>query len=91
MPGQRLIWANIAGSNRRAVCVNCTATGHLSSSGLFLHLTKVCGHISSSKACFTADLCYKEVHVEALPGNVIAGAGGLVLHLTYITNLQVKQ
>ncbi len=34
------------------------------------------GHISASKACFAADLGYKEIHVEARPGDVMAGAGG---------------
>jgi hypothetical protein len=32
--------------------------------------------ISASKACFAADLGYKEIHVEARPGDVMAGAGG---------------
>ncbi len=34
--------------------------------------------ISASKACFAADLGFKEIHVEALPGDVMAGAGGEV-------------
>ena len=60
----------------RFVCVNCTATGQLSSRWLFLHRAGVCCNISASKACFAADLGYKEIHVEALPGDVMAGAGG---------------
>jgi hypothetical protein len=56
----------------------------------------VCSHISASKAalaCFAVDLGFKEIHVEALPGDVMqgAGAGLLVLHQTYITNLQLQQ
>ncbi len=34
----------------------------------------MCCHISSSKACFTVDLSFKEIHVDALAGNVMAGA-----------------
>ncbi len=60
----------------RFICVNCTATGRLSSRGLFLHRAAVRRHISASKACFAADLGYKEIHGEALPGVVMAGAGG---------------
>jgi hypothetical protein len=33
-------------------------------------------HISASKACLTADLCFEEIHVEALAGDVMEGAGG---------------
>ena len=60
----------------RFICVNCSATGCLSSRGLFLHRAAVRRHISASKACFAADLGYKEIHVEARPGDVMAGAGG---------------
>jgi hypothetical protein len=59
--------------------VNCTATSHLSSSGLFLDRAGVRRHIRASKACFAASHGhgFKEIHVEALPcGNVMAGAGG---------------
>ncbi len=35
----------------------------------------MCRHISTSKACFTADLGFKEIHVEALAGDVMVGAG----------------
>jgi hypothetical protein len=60
----------------RFICVNCSATGRLSSRGLFLHRATVRRHISASKACFAADLGYKEIHVEARPDDVMAGAGG---------------
>ena len=36
-------------------------------------------HISASKAaraCFAANLGFKEIHVEARPGDVMAGVGG---------------
>ncbi len=33
-------------------------------------------HISASKACFAADLGFKEIHVDALASNVMVGAGG---------------
>jgi hypothetical protein len=61
----------------RFVCVNCTATSHLSSRWLFLHRAGVCRHISASKACFAADLGFEEIHVEALHCDVMAGAGGV--------------
>ena len=53
-----------------------TATGHLSSCGLFLHRSEVLRHIRGSKPCFAADLGFKEIHVEARAGDVMAGAGG---------------
>ncbi len=56
--------------------VNCTTTSHLSSPWLFLHRAGVLRHIRASKPCFAAGLCFKEIHVEALPGYVMAGAGG---------------
>ncbi len=35
-------------------------------------------HIRASKPCFrvAAGLCFKVIHVEARPGDVMAGAGG---------------
>jgi hypothetical protein len=60
--------------------VSCTATGHLSSSRLFLHRAGVCCHISASKACFASCLCFKETvtrihwHVKAQSGDVMARA-----------------
>ena len=62
--------------------VNCTATGHLSRRRLFLHRAGVPvrrhWHIRASKPCFrvAAGLCFKEIHMEARPGDVMAGAGG---------------
>ena len=57
---------------------DCTATGHLSSSGLFLKRAGVC-HITvapppSSESPPT--LSFREINVEAWPGDVMAGAGG---------------
>ena len=60
----------------RFVCVNCTATGHLSSRGLFLNRAGLRRHIAASKASFAADCGFKEIHVEAQAGDVMAGAGG---------------
>ncbi len=74
-------------SKTRLVCVNCTATSHLSNCRLSAVLP---GHlagvppphqrlISASKAagtlCFTANLDFKEIHVEARPGDVMAWRG----------------
>ncbi len=56
--------------------VNCTATGHLSSSGPFLHRAGVRRHIHASKPCFAASFGFKEIHVEARPSYVMAGAEG---------------
>ncbi len=60
----------------RFVCVNCTATGHLSSRWLLLNWAGVRRHIHASKACFAADLGFKVIHVDARAGDVMAGAGG---------------
>jgi hypothetical protein len=61
----------------RFVCVNCSATGHLSSlsRGLFLHQAGMRCHICASKACFAARLGFKEIHIEARPGDVMVGGG----------------
>jgi hypothetical protein len=74
----------------RFICVNCSATGRLSSRWLFLHRAAVRRHISASKACFAADLDYKEIHVEARPGDV-GLVGQLVQRRRFVTNLQVQQ
>ncbi len=58
------------------VCAHCTATGQLSSCGLFLNRSSVRRHIAASKPCPAADLGYREFQVEALAGDVMAGAGG---------------
>jgi hypothetical protein len=46
---------------------------------------------SASKACFTADLSFTEIHVDAWAGNVMAGAWGTAGPAPDVTNLQVKQ
>ena len=79
-PPVRLSGAGQVSLSRQGV--NCTATGHLSLSRLlkplFLHRAGVCRHICASKPCFRVapGLCFKEIHVEALPGDVMAGAVG---------------
>ena len=60
----------------RFVCVHCTSTGKLSSSGLFLTRAAVRRHISATKSCREAGLGFREVHFEARAGDVMAGAGG---------------
>jgi hypothetical protein len=60
----------------RLVCVHCTSTGELSNHCLFLARAAVRRHISATKACREAGLGFREVHVEALAGDVMAGAGG---------------
>ena len=75
-PGPAKCGPSQSGGVTRFVCVNCTATGHLSSRGLFLNRAGVRRHIAASKACFAADRGFKEIHVEALAGDVMAGAGG---------------
>ena len=60
----------------RFVCAHCTATGQLSSRGLFLNRASVRRHIAASKPCRAADLGYREIQVEARAGDVMAGAGG---------------
>ena len=71
----------------RFVCVNCTATGRLSSHGLFLHRAGVRRHISASKACFAADLGFMS---RLGPATSWRGRGvQLVPRRTYVTNLQI--
>ena len=60
----------------RYVCAHCTATGQLSSAGLFLNRASVRRHIAAAKHCRAADLGYREIQVEARAGDVMAGAGG---------------
>ena len=62
----------------RFVCAHCTSTDQLSSGGLFLNRASVRRHIAASKHCRAADLGYREIHVEARAGDVMAGAGGAV-------------
>ena len=58
------------------VCAHCTATGQLSSSSLFLNRAAVRRHISASKPCFFSGLDFREIAVEARPGDSMAGGGG---------------
>jgi hypothetical protein len=51
-------------------------TGKLSSHGLFLARAAVRRHINATKSCRGAGLGFREVHVETLAGDVMAGAGG---------------
>ena len=48
----------------------------LPSRGLFLNRASVRHHIAASKHCRAADLGYREIHVEARAGDVMAGGGG---------------
>jgi hypothetical protein len=41
-----------------------------------MRLSGVRCHIRASKACFAADLSFKEILVDALAGDFMAGAGG---------------
>ena len=50
--------------------------GPLPSRGLFLNRASVRRHIAASKNCRAADLGYREIHVEARAGDVMAGGGG---------------
>ena len=60
----------------RFVCAHCTATGQLSSSGLFLNRAAVRRHVSASNPCFSAGMGFREIAVEARPGDSMAGGGG---------------
>ncbi len=48
----------------------------LPSSGLFLNRASVLRHMAASTNCRAADLGYREINVEALAGDVMAGGGG---------------
>ena len=50
--------------------------GPLPSRGLILNRASVRRHIAASKNCRAADLGYREIHVEARAGDVMAGGGG---------------
>ena len=54
------------------------ATGLLSSRCLFqvLNWGAVLRHIAAAKPCRAADIGIREIQVEALPGDVMAGGGG---------------
>jgi hypothetical protein len=60
----------------RFICVKCTQTGHLSSQGLFLNRASVRRHIAASKPCKDSQLGFREFHVQARAGDVMAGGGG---------------
>ena len=53
--GPAKCWSSQSGGVTRFVCVNCTATGHLSSRWLFLNRAGVRRHIAGSKACIAAE------------------------------------
>jgi hypothetical protein len=59
----------------RFVCAHCTSAGQLSSRYLFLNWAAVQRHITASKPCFTSGQGFREVQVEALAGDVMAGQG----------------
>ena len=42
---------------------------------LFLNRASVWRHIAASKHCRAADLGYREIHIEALAGDIMAGGG----------------
>ena len=62
------------------MCAHCTATGLPSSRGLFqvLNWGAIQRHIAAAKLgpCRAADIGFREIQVEALPGDVMAGGGG---------------
>ena len=68
----------LAGPDRvtRFVCGHCTATGKLSSRGLFLNRAAVRRHIAASKPCRAAEAVVRMIQVETRAGDVMAGAGG---------------
>ena len=66
----------LGGRVTRFVCAHCTATGLLSSRGLFLNRGAVRRHIVAAKHCREADMGFREIQVEARAGDVMAGGGG---------------
>ena len=62
----------------RFVCAKCTETGQLSraSRGLFLSRAAVLRHIAASKPCRAAKLGIREIQVDVLTSDAMAGAGG---------------
>ena len=66
-----------AGRLTRFVCAHCTATGKLSSRGLFLNRAAVRRHIAASRPRHAADAGIRTIQVEeARAGDVMPGAGG---------------
>ena len=62
----------------RFVCAKCSATGQLSSRGLFLSpsLAAVHRHIAASRPCSAAKMGIREIQVDVRTSDVLAGAGG---------------
>ena len=63
----------------RSTMAHCTSTCRarpLPSRCLFLNRASVLRHIAASKNCRAADLGYREIHVEARAGDLLAGGGG---------------
>jgi hypothetical protein len=68
------------------------ATFQVGGPWLFLNRAGVCHQIAASEACFVAGIGFKAIHVDALAGNVMAGARALpLLRRTYDTRLQIKK
>ena len=73
----------------RLIAPQPAGPGPLPSSGLFLNRASVLHHIAASKNCRAADLGYREIHVEARAGDVMAGGGGAAaLHRTVSESVQ---
>ena len=60
----------------RFVCAKCSETGQLSSRCLFLTRAAVHRHICALKPCSTAKMGIREIQVDVLTSDVMAGAGG---------------
>jgi hypothetical protein len=60
----------------RFVCAKCSETGQLSSRGLFLSRAAVHRHIAASRPCSAAKMGIREIQVDVLTSDVLAGAGG---------------
>ena len=63
---------------KRLVCAKCSATGQLSSRGLFLSRAAVHRHIAASRPCSAAKMGIREIQVFFRTSDVlpVAGAGG---------------
>jgi hypothetical protein len=60
----------------RFVCAKCSATGQLSSRGLFLSRAAVHRHIAASKPWSAAKMGIREIQVDVRTSDVLAEAGG---------------
>ena len=56
---------------------HCTSTGELSHRGMFLNRASIRRHIAATKPCREANMCIREILLEARAGNVMAGGGVL--------------